>query len=74
LGTFTGHLHCIWTLPEGDNDFSIQRNLIKSRFSKSVKSSFHRTSLLNDSKQKLQKTTIWQRRFWELQIRMVSTL
>jgi len=25
------HLHCIWTLPEDDNDFSVRWNGIKSR-------------------------------------------
>ena len=28
------HLHCIWTLPENDNNFSIRWSLIKSQFSK----------------------------------------
>jgi putative transposase len=63
------HLHCIWTLPDGDHDFSIRWNLIKSLFSKSVKSSFHRADWMSDSKQKHRETTIWQRRFWEHQIR-----
>ncbi len=63
------HLHCIWTLPSGNNDFSIRWNLIKSRFSKSVKSSFHRIDWTPESKQKHRETTIWQRRFWEHQIR-----
>ncbi len=62
-------MHCIWTLPNGDNDFSIRWNLIKSRFSKSVKSNFHRTDWMNESKQKHRETTVWQRRFWEHQIR-----
>jgi len=35
------HFHCILTLPENDNNFSIRWNLIKSRFSKSVKPIFH---------------------------------
>jgi len=28
------HLHCIWRLPEGDNDFSKRWRLIKMHFSK----------------------------------------
>ncbi len=31
------HLHCIWTLPEGETDYSKRWGLIKSRFSKQVK-------------------------------------
>lgn len=30
----TSHLHCIWTLPEGDADFSIRRAKIKRRMSR----------------------------------------
>jgi putative transposase len=43
--------------------------LIKSQFSKSAKSLFHRPEWMNYSKQKHRETTIWQRRFWEHQIR-----
>lgn len=28
------HLHCIWTLPEGDADFSMRWRLIKGEFSR----------------------------------------
>ncbi len=28
------HLHCIWTLPEGDSDFSTRWGLIKAHFSR----------------------------------------
>jgi len=28
------HLHCIWTLPQGDSDFSMRWRLIKSYFSR----------------------------------------
>ena len=62
------HFHCIWTLPDNDNNFSIRWSLIKSQFSKSAKSLFHRTEWMNYSKQKHRETTIWQRRFWEHQI------
>lgn len=27
------HLHCLWTLPEGDTDFSTRWNLLKGQFS-----------------------------------------
>jgi REP element-mobilizing transposase RayT len=30
------HLHCIWTLPPGDTDFSIRWNLIKGHFSRAI--------------------------------------
>ena len=31
------HLHCIWTLPEGDSDYSTRWALIKSRFTRRAK-------------------------------------
>jgi putative transposase len=30
----TNHIHCIWTLPEGDTNFSTRWRLIKSEFSR----------------------------------------
>ena len=30
------HLHCIWTLPEGDSDFSSRWSLIKANFSRQI--------------------------------------
>jgi len=30
------HLHCIWTLPEGDSDFSTRWGLIKAHFSRQI--------------------------------------
>src|SRR5579885_3212963 len=32
------HLHAIWTLPEGDRDFSVRWRLIKATFSRHVPS------------------------------------
>ncbi|MBI1219312.1 MAG: transposase [Rhodobacteraceae bacterium] len=31
------HLHCVWTLPEGDADYSVRRGAIKARFSMSLR-------------------------------------
>ena len=28
------HMHCVWTLPENDHDFSTRRSVIKARFSR----------------------------------------
>lgn len=63
------HIHCIWTLPAGDYDFSKRWGLIKAGFSNQAKSFFYRTDLINKSKQKHRESTIWQRRFWEHEIR-----
>ncbi|MEM1234867.1 MAG: transposase [Pseudomonadota bacterium] len=59
------HLHAIWTLPDGDADFSTRWRLIKSRFSRETGSRGARTpSHLSKSER-----GVWQRRFWEHWIR-----
>jgi putative transposase len=61
------HLHCIWTLPEKDNDFSTRWRLIKSYFSRKCSDEFkglQTANLLNKGGQ-----AVWQHRFWEHQIR-----
>jgi len=63
------HMHCVWTLPAGDSDFSTRWSLIKSGFSRRAKASCHLEHWMSDSKRKHRETTIWQRRFWEHQIR-----
>ncbi len=55
------HMHCVWTLPEGDSDFSTRWRDIKRRFAKGLP----RSELISDSKLKRGERGIWQRRFWE---------
>lgn len=59
------HLHCVWTLPDGDADFSGRWSLIKSRVSRAVGLQYRRAEWMNASKLKHREATIWQRRFWE---------
>lgn len=66
---FPEHLHCIWTLPEGDKDYSKRWGLIKAGFSKQMRKTLHDDARLTGSKQMHRETTIWQRRFWEHSIR-----
>jgi len=63
------HLHCIWTLPEGDADFSTRWMMIKRAVSLACRESHHRADWITASKRKHRESTIWQRRFWEHQIR-----
>jgi len=63
------HLHCIWTLPEGDRDFSKRWGMIKAGFSKLVKGRLHKAQWMSMSKRKHRESTLWQRRFWEHAIR-----
>jgi len=63
------HMHCIWTLPENDSDFSKRWGLIKAQFTQQTKARLHNETWMNQSKHKHRESTIWQRRFWEHQIR-----
>lgn len=58
------HMHCIWTLPAGDRDFSTRWNVIKARFSYAIDAGHRRPSHLARREK-----GIWQRRFWEHHIR-----
>lgn len=64
------HMHCIWTLPEGDADFSTRMGAIKGRFSRAVSGKAGVTpTLRSPSKLRKGEAGIWQRRFWEHHIR-----
>ena len=63
------HMHCIWTMPPDESDYSKRWGMIKSSFSKQLKNKLQRNEWITKSKQKHRETTIWQRRFWEHTIR-----
>lgn len=62
------HLHCIWTLPHGDADFSIRWSNIKRGVSLQCGDKFG-VPRLTASRTKRRESGLWQRRFWEHQIR-----
>jgi putative transposase len=59
------HLHTVWTLPEGDDDFSLRWRQIKSAFSRKIE----KDERISKSRERKQERGIWQRRFWEHAIR-----
>jgi len=59
------HLHALWTLPEGDKDFSTRWRLIKSAFSRNLASG----ERMSESRAAKGERGIWQRRYWEHTIR-----
>ena len=59
------HLHTIWELPQGDADFPLRWSLIKAAFSREIP----KTELIHPSRKSKRERGIWQRRFWEHQIR-----
>ncbi|HZV65617.1 MAG TPA: transposase [Telluria sp.] len=62
------HLHCIWTMPDKDSNFSRRWMSIKQRVSIECRN-YRVEALLAPSRRKHHESTIWQRRFWEHQIR-----
>jgi putative transposase len=63
------HLHTIWTLPEGDNDYPHRWRAIKGHFSRNDRRSNGSGAKPAGSRKKRGEATIWQRRFWEHLIR-----
>jgi REP-associated tyrosine transposase len=62
------HLHALWTLPEGDADYSTRWRLIKSRFTRAY-GHLANGSARSDSRRAKGEQSVWQRRFWEHVIR-----
>ncbi|MGJ8618032.1 MAG: REP-associated tyrosine transposase [Sulfitobacter sp.] len=63
-------IHTIWTLPDGDSDYPNRVGMLKSRFSRSQPMPAHRTLTQIRRGEK----AIWQRRYWEHQIRDAADL
>lgn len=61
------HLHCIWTLPDNDADYATRRSMIKRRVSQKVRDLVEPPR--SQSRQVRGELGLWQRRFWEHQIR-----
>ncbi len=55
------HLHCIWTLPQADADFSTRWKLLKGYFSRHIA----KGESISTSRKSRRERGIWQRRFWE---------
>lgn len=54
------HLHCIWTLPQGDSNYSERWRKIKASFTRFL---LHKE--VNIYKNQSGQYNLWQRRFWE---------
>ncbi|WP_166301414.1 MULTISPECIES: REP-associated tyrosine transposase [unclassified Bradyrhizobium] len=59
------HLHTVWTLPDGDADFSTRWRLIKTSFSRQLAGG----EPVSASRAGKGERGIWQRRYWEHTIR-----
>ncbi|MCF6233335.1 MAG: transposase [Rhodobacteraceae bacterium] len=71
------HLHCIWTLPPGDRDFSTRWGAIKAQFSRSCRRAGftppppvgRANGGVNPALRRKGEVGLWQPRFWEHHIR-----
>ena len=63
------HLHCVWTLPDGDANFSTRWRLIKTFVMQRCHHFLHDPTELSDRRRAKAQSTVWQNRFWEHQIR-----
>ncbi|MEO8171406.1 MAG: transposase [Oxalobacteraceae bacterium] len=59
------HLHCLWRLPLGDDDFPLRWRLIKATFSRALPHG----ECVSASRMRKGERGIWQRRYWEHVIR-----
>ena len=59
------HMHCIWTLPDGDVDFAGRWRSIKTAFSKAMRKTERRSRVMLHRGER----GLWQRRYWEHTIR-----
>jgi putative transposase len=63
------HFHCIWSLPEGDADYSTRIALIKRAITIEHKHWLTKRAVGYESRKRHRESTVWQRRFWEHRIR-----
>jgi putative transposase len=59
------HLHAVWELPPGDNNYPLRWNVIKAGFSRGL----DETTSPSSSKAARRERGLWQRRYWEHTIR-----
>ena len=62
------HLHCLWTLPDGDAEFSTRWSMIKRLTTQQLSNYPEFTPQPNHSRTIRRESAFWQRRFWEHQV------
>ena len=58
------HIHCVWTLPAGDADFSTRWRLIKAYVTQRL-SDYAATRLIRPTGNNRVGRSVWQHRYWE---------
>ena len=59
------HLHTVWSLPDGDVNYSLRWRRIKEQFTRGFLEAGGLEAALSASRVKHRERGIWQRRFWE---------
>jgi putative transposase len=63
------HLHFLWTMPEGDGNYSKRIGRMKVLFTQALRGEDYIPEAISRSRQKHRESDVWQRRFWEHTIR-----
>ncbi len=63
------HLHAVWSLPEGESDYSTRWQLIKRRFTKEYLKTGGVEAVRSASRLAKGERSVWQRRFFEHTVR-----
>ena len=59
------HLHAIWTLPSGDDDYATRWRLIKRRVTHQLGADWHNPAVMTERRRTKGQGTLWQHRYWE---------
>ncbi|WP_313053813.1 REP-associated tyrosine transposase [Pseudomonas lopnurensis] len=59
--TLPDHMHCVWTLPDGDVDFALRWKVIKFAFARRLP----KTVMLTAAQRARGERGVWQRHYWE---------
>src|SRR5262249_50405360 len=59
------HLHAVWTLPPGDDDYSTRWQRIKEALTEDFLAAGGSEATRSASRKKHRERGVWQRRFWE---------
>jgi len=63
------HLHCLWTLPDGDDDFPVRWANIKRLFTKAYLEQGGKALPVTANRAGRHERGVWQPRYWEHRIR-----
>lgn len=63
------HLHCIWTLPDDDDNFPARWGIIKSQFTKRYMRNDGVALPVTGNRDRKRERGVWQPRYWEHRIR-----